>query len=63
MVERIRHGANTVLDQIETRNRVWNPDTLEWEPATEDELKGMRTEMKEHRRILEEILLVLKGGS
>jgi len=30
-INRIRHGADTVLDQVETRNRVWNPDTLEWE--------------------------------
>jgi hypothetical protein len=29
-VNRTRHNADTVLDQVETRNRVWNPDTLEW---------------------------------
>jgi len=33
MVERIRYGPATVLDQIETRNLVWNPLTLAYEPA------------------------------
>ena len=59
---RIRHSADTVLDQIETRGRIWNTETLAWEPVTEDELKTLRTELREHRRILEEILIVLKGG-
>ena len=62
-IQRIRYGANEVLDQIETRGRIWNTETLAWEPVTEDELKGMRTELRDHRRILEEILIVLKGGS
>lgn len=34
MVERIRYGPSTVLDQVETRNLVWNPVTLAYEPAT-----------------------------
>ncbi len=38
--QRIRHRADTVLDQIETRNRVWNPETLDWEVQT--------TEVQEH---------------
>lgn len=33
MVERIRYGPTTVLDQVETRNLVWNPVTLAYEPA------------------------------
>ena len=61
-VQRIRYGADEVLDQIETRGRIWNTETLAWEAVTEDELKGLRTELREHRRILEEILVVLKGG-
>lgn len=33
-LQRIRHKPGTVLDQVETRNYLWNPDTLEYEPAT-----------------------------
>jgi hypothetical protein len=33
-IQRIRHKPSTVLDQIETRNRVWNPVTLDWEVET-----------------------------
>jgi hypothetical protein len=33
-VQRIRHKDATVLDQVETRNRVWNPITLAWEVET-----------------------------
>ena len=33
---RIRYGPATVLDQIETRNLVWNPVTLAYEPATNE---------------------------
>ena len=60
--QRIRYGPDEVLDQIETRERRWNSDTLSWEPVTEDELKGVRSELKDMRRVLEEILLTLKGG-
>jgi len=36
MVERIRYGPSTVLDQVETRNRVWNPETLDFEVLTNE---------------------------
>jgi hypothetical protein len=31
--QRKRYGPETVLDQVETRNLVWNPVTLAYEPA------------------------------
>jgi hypothetical protein len=33
-IQRIRHAPDTVLDQVEAREQVWNPDTLQYEPYT-----------------------------
>ena len=35
---RIRFDAGTVLDQVEVRNYVYNPDTLLWEASKENDL-------------------------
>ena len=41
-VNRIRHNADAVLDQVETRNRIWNSDTLEWEVQTTADPAGIK---------------------
>ncbi len=37
-IQRIRHDADTVLDQVMVRNYVYNPDTLLWEASTSNDL-------------------------
>ena len=37
-VNRIRLDADAVLDGVEVRLRVWNPDTEAWEPSHIDDL-------------------------
>lgn len=57
---RIRHGPSTVLDQVEARNRVWNPTTLDWEVETVNDDTTVHDELVSIRRILEEILVFMK---
>lgn len=38
MVDRIRYGTGVILDQVEIRNYVYNPDTLLWEASKENDL-------------------------
>jgi len=55
MVERIRYGPATVLDQVETRPKQWNTDTLEWEAATvttEELLTSILAKLEEIRILL-----------
>jgi len=51
-VNRIRLDDSTVLDQKETRVRVWNPDTEAWEPATTDDLLTQILAKLEEIRVL-----------
>jgi len=59
-VQRIRYGPNEVLDQVETRERIWNPDTLDWEAKTTTEHETMEEQLVLNRRLNEEILITLK---
>ena len=38
VTNRIRYGTEAVLDQIEIRNYVYNPDTTLWEASKENDL-------------------------
>jgi len=51
-VQRIRHKTATVLDQVETRNYVYNPDSALWEASKENDLLADILAKLEQIRIL-----------